>query len=137
MRPTAAEKLAQEAQDIDDICYLSLEEEKQKADHDHRMEIALARKSQVMKVIAQCKETYESLIKRNKALPPSQRIPFTELELDPRITDALQKRFDDEMEMVKQKKAFEVEKVKIAGKKLTQYFLEPLDSFPIEVIGIK
>lgn len=61
---TAAARLEEEAIDIDDICYLSLEEEKQKKDHDMRMEIALSRKSEVMKVIGRCREEYESLIKR-------------------------------------------------------------------------
>ena len=124
-------------EDITDICSLSLEEEKQKSDHDRRLEIALARKSEVMQIIAKCKEEYDALIKRNRALPVSQQIPYSELELDPRITQSLQKRFDSEMELVRRKKAFEVEKVKLAGEKLRKYYLEPLESYPIEVIGVK
>lgn len=135
--PKMPQQLEVEVEDITDICYLSLEEEKQKADHDRRLEIALARKNEVMQIIAKCKEEYDALIKRNKALPVSQQIPWSELELDPRITQSLQKRFDSEMELVKQKKAFDVEKVKLAGEKLRKYYLEPLESYPIEVVGIK
>lgn len=40
------------------------------------------------------------------------------------------------MNLVKQKKAFEVEKTTIAGKKLKEYFLDPLDSIPIQVLAI-
>lgn len=39
------------------------------------------------------------------------------------------------MEVVRRKKAFDYEKVKLAGKKLKEYFIDPID-FPIQVIGI-
>lgn len=133
----AAEKVVKVVEDITDICYLSLEEEKQKADHDRRMEIALNRRKEVLKVIANCKEQFEGMIKRNKALPESQIIPYEQLELDERITANLQKRFDEEMDLVKRKKEFDVEKARLGGEKLLEYFLEPLDSFPIKVLGIK
>lgn len=135
--PRAPEILKEEVEDITDICSLSLEEEKQKSDHDRRLEIALARKHDVLQIIAKCKEEYDALIKRNRALPVSQQIPYSELELDPRITLSLKKRFESEMELVKRKKAFDVEKVKLAGEKLRRYFLEPLESYPIAVVGIK
>lgn len=124
-------------EDITDICYLSLEEEKQKADHDRRMEIALNRRKEVLKVIANCKDQFESIIKRNKALPPSQTISYDQLELDPRITANLQKRFGEEMDLIKRKKEFDVERAQLGGQKLFEYFLKPLDSFPVKVLGIK
>lgn len=134
---TPIEKVEIAVEDITDICFLSLEEDKQKADHDRRMEIALNRRKDVLKIIANCKEEFENLIKRNKALPVSQQIPYDQLEMDPRITANLQKRFDEEMDLVKRKKEFDVEKARLGGEKLVQYFLEPLDSFPIKVLGIK
>lgn len=132
-----AKKIERLVEDITDICFLSLEEEKQKADHDRRMEIALNRRKEVLKVIASCKDQFEMLIKRNKALPASQMIPYEELELDDRITGNLQNRFDEEMDVVKRKKAFDVEKARVGGEKLEDYFLKPLDSFPIKVLGIR
>lgn len=130
-------KLEKVVEDITDICYLSLEEEKQKADHDRRMESALNRRKEVLKIIANCKDEFEAMIKRNKALPSSQTIPYDQLELDARITANLQKRFDEEMDLVKRKKEFDVEKARLGGQKLLEYFLKPLDSFPIKVLGIK
>lgn len=41
------------------------------------------------------------------------------------------------MEVIREKQAFEFEKTQIAGKKLIKYFIEPLEDFPIEVVGIK
>lgn len=136
-KPTISEKLDKIVEDIEDICYFSLEEEKQKEDHDRRLESALARKNEVLKVIATCKVEYEDLIKRNKALPPSQMIPYEELELDFRISQSLQKRFQEEMNLFKRKKEFDIEKAKLGGKKLMEYFLDPLDTIPISVAGIK
>lgn len=39
------------------------------------------------------------------------------------------------MDVVRRKKEFDYEKVKLAGKKLLQHFIDPID-FPIQVIGI-
>lgn len=41
------------------------------------------------------------------------------------------------MEKVREKQAFEFEKAQIAGRKLLEYFIEPLESYPIEVLGIR
>uniref|UniRef100_A0A336MUJ4 CSON006942 protein n=1 Tax=Culicoides sonorensis TaxID=179676 RepID=A0A336MUJ4_CULSO len=134
---TTPVKLEKSVEDITDICFLSLEEEKQKADHDRRMEVALNRRKEVLKVIANCKEQFEAMLKRNNALAASQRIPYQQLELDIRIKENLKKRFDEEMDLVKRKKEFDVEKARLGGEKLFEYFLAPLDGMPIKVLGIK
>lgn len=74
---------------------------------------------------------------RNLCLPESQRLKPDELILDMRITKNLQEKLAKEMEVIREKQAFEFEKTQIAGKKLIKYFIEPLEDFPIEVVGIK
>lgn len=39
------------------------------------------------------------------------------------------------MDVVRRKKEFDYERVKLAGRKLMEYFIEPVD-FPVQVIGI-
>lgn len=72
---------------------------------------------------------------RNALLPQSQKLTTKDLELDERISDDLQQELDIQMDIVRRKKAFDYEKVKLAGKKLKEYFIDPVD-FPIQVIGI-
>lgn len=39
------------------------------------------------------------------------------------------------MDIVRRKKEFDYEKVKLAGRKLMEHFIDPVD-FPIQVIGV-
>ena len=68
-------------------------------------------------------------------MPESQRLTAEDLELDDRITDDLQERLDRQMDVVRRKKEFDFEKVKLAGRKLKEHFIDPID-FPIKVNGI-
>lgn len=68
-------------------------------------------------------------------MPDSQKLTAEDLKLDKRITADLQEKLDFQMSIVRKKKQFDFEKVKLAGKKLLEYFIDPID-FPIQVIGI-
>ena len=68
-------------------------------------------------------------------MPQSQKLTTKDLELDDRISDDLQQKLDFQMDVVRRKKAFDYEKVKLAGKKLKEYFIDPID-FPIQLIGV-
>lgn len=78
----------------------------------------------------------KALFCRNLTLPDSQKLNSDDLELDNRITYDLQDKLDRQMDVVRRKKEFDFEKVKLAGKKLIEYYIAPLHEFPIEVIGI-
>lgn len=68
-------------------------------------------------------------------MPQSQKLSIKDLELDDRISDDLQQKLDIQMDVVRRKKEFDYEKVKLAGKKLKEYFIDQID-FPIQVIGV-
>lgn len=72
---------------------------------------------------------------RNSLLPDSQKLTTKDLELDDRISEDHQQKLDIQMDVVRRKKEFDYERVKLAGRKLMQYFIEPIE-FPIQVIGI-
>jgi cilia- and flagella-associated protein 44 len=128
--------LGQKVYDIDDPSHLSLEQQKQKDNHDRRMAIADEKKRGVLLVIEGLRHRYQKILERNNRLPLSQQLTPVDLEVDPRLTADLTMKLVGEMEMVNRKMAFDVEKEKLAGRKLLEYFIEPLQSFPIEVIGI-
>lgn len=68
-------------------------------------------------------------------MPKSQKLTTIDLELDSRISDDLQQKLDIQMDVVRRKKEFDYERVKLAGKKLMEHFIDPID-FPIQVIGV-
>lgn len=68
-------------------------------------------------------------------MPDSQKLTTRDLELDNRISEDHQQKLDILMDVVRRKKEFDYERVKLAGRKLMEYFIEPID-FPIQVIGI-
>jgi cilia- and flagella-associated protein 44 len=128
--------LGQKVYDIDDPKHLSLEQQKQKDNYDRRMAIADEKKRGVLQVIEGLRQRYQQILERNCRLPLSQQLTPVDLEIDPRLTADMTIKLRKEMELVNQKMAFDVEKEKLAGRKLLEYFIEPLESFPIEVIGI-
>lgn len=69
-------------------------------------------------------------------MPNSQKLTSADLELDTRISEDLQQQLDIQMDVVRRKKEFDYEKVKLAGKKLMAHFIDSID-FPIQVIGVK
>lgn len=58
-----------------------------------------------------------------------------DLKLDERIADDLQEKLDYQMSIVRRKMQFDFERVKLAGRKLKEYFIDPID-LPVQVIGI-
>lgn len=68
-------------------------------------------------------------------LPESQKLTAKDLELDDRISDDLQQKLDILMDVVRRRKEFDYERVKLAGRKLMEHFINPVD-FPIQVVGI-
>lgn len=123
--------------DIVDAKFLSLEQQKAKDDYDRRMAIANNRKNAVLAVIKTHQLEFDKLMQRNEELLPSQKIPLSEFELDPRITADLEKQFENEMALLKRKAAYDVEKAKLGVEKLKSFYLKPLETFPIEVPGLR
>lgn len=122
--------------DIDDPNYMSLEQEKQKQEDLRSHQFASSNKNKVLGIISGFADEFKEIMNRNLTLPDSQKLSSEDLELDNRITYDLQDKLDRQMDVVRRKKEFDFEKVKLAGKKLIEYYIAPLHEFPIEVIGI-
>jgi len=74
---------------------------------------------------------------RNKKLPESQRIPICDLEIHPDITKDLDDALQQEIDFVKQKYSFDVEKSRLGLQKLKDYFTNVLDSMTVYVCSIR
>jgi hypothetical protein len=74
---------------------------------------------------------------RNEKLPESQRIPTCDLEIHPDITKDLNDTLQQEIDFVKQKYLFDVEKSRLGLQKLEDYFTNVLDSMTVYVCSIR
>jgi hypothetical protein len=70
-------------------------------------------------------------------LPASQRIPMCDLEIHPDITKDLDDTLEQEIDLVKRKLAFDVEKSRLGLQKLKYYFTDVLDSMTVYVYSIR
>lgn len=123
--------------DIHDVNFLSLEQKKQKDYKDERTRFVDEKKSQMLEVLAILKLDFAAIKTRNEALPPTQQLSNEELELDERITHDLQKDFERQMNSVRGRMAFDVEKSKLLKNKVENFLTNNLECWPIEVIGIR
>lgn len=124
-------------EDIDDPTFLSLEQQKIKQENDRKAKLLNDRKNEILNTVAEYRKQFEAILARNQALPESQRIPMECFDLDERITADLKRELQAEMDLVKRKTAFDVEKARLSGEKLRKFFLEEMESMPIEVLGVR
>lgn len=135
--PTPIQLPIEPVVDIDDPEMLSLEDQKQKNNADIRLRIANERKDGVLHILSDYELQFRDILRRNKELPSRQQVEQHETELDNRITEIVQNNFNAQMNIVKRKLAFDVEKCKLLSKKVAEYFIEPLDTFPIQLLSIR
>lgn len=124
-------------EDITDPESLTLEEQKIKNNLDKINQIADSNKEKMKKIISDYKIEFLDIVRRNNLLKPSMQLDMKTINLDDRITADIQKRLDQEMELVERRKAYEVEKCKILTKKIKDFYISPLEELPIELYGIK
>ncbi len=123
--------------DISDLDSLTLEEQKIKHNFDKINQIADVNKEKMKKVIDEYKAEFLDIVRRNRLLKESMQLDLRTINLDDRITADIQKRLDQEMELVEKRKAYEVEKCKLLTKKVKDFYISPLQELPIELHGIK
>ncbi|XP_058801430.1 cilia- and flagella-associated protein 44 [Phymastichus coffea] len=119
--------------DIEEPDHPSLEQMIVKAEEDRIMAQAKAEKEKTLAALRELTEEYNSILKRNSELPASQRLTEEELELDPRITKDLNDQLDAEMDVVRKKLAYDLEKCELRLKKLMGHFVEPITCLPFAV----
>ncbi|XP_058463045.1 cilia- and flagella-associated protein 44 isoform X2 [Malaya genurostris] len=122
--------------DILDAEYLSLEEQKLKQESDRKAKVLNDKKNEILANVATYKKQFEALLARNEALPESQKIPMEAFSLDDRITEDLERELQAEMDLVRRKTAFDVEKARLTGEKLRNFFLDELESIPAEIKAV-
>lgn len=123
--------------DIEDIDYLSIEQQKQKQYMDNEASVANNHKEQVLKIFSEYTNVFRDIIKRNKLIPDDQRLTHDQLELDKRITNDIELNIKHQFDLLQRQFAFGVEKIKLGVEKLETFFLSHIKDWTITVFGIR
>ncbi|KAL3267246.1 hypothetical protein HHI36_011379 [Cryptolaemus montrouzieri] len=115
---------------------LSLEQAMIKAENDRIERVANENKAIYRDKIAALKERYAAMVARNAALPESQRIRRDHLEIDQRVTQALNIMLERKVALVRRKLAFDLSKADVLLKKLRTYYTNRVDYFPVTISGL-
>ena len=92
------------ANDIELILYLanlcsSIEDAKQKSEHDKKMRLAEEKKTRVRKTIEELRHKFKDLLTQNVQLPEHLRLNRKEFEMDPEIKKELAKHTEEKVRL--------------------------------------
>uniref|UniRef100_A0A094ZWY7 WD repeat-containing protein 52 n=1 Tax=Schistosoma haematobium TaxID=6185 RepID=A0A094ZWY7_SCHHA len=119
--------------DIIDPKAYSIEETKQKSEHDRLVELAERKKAETRQKVAELKDRLRKLKEQNNRLPERIRLPTEAFNLVPQIRYDLLKDRETEIDLVYRETAWETEKNRLALEKLENVFIKPLDCDRITV----
>ncbi|KAL0267585.1 UNVERIFIED_CONTAM: hypothetical protein PYX00_009818 [Menopon gallinae] len=123
--------------DTDDPNELTLEQHKMKIQNELQQKAANAHKHQVLDMLKNLEKRYEIVQKRNAKLPKTQQLTREELLLDTRVAEDFEKSLEEEMDLVKRKLIWNLEKSSLQYEKLQKYFINPVEHPKLKVYGIQ
>lgn len=74
------------------LLYCSIEDAKQKAEHDRRLKQAEMKKHSVRKEVGRLRRTFLQLVQRNQQLPPHLQLAAEEFIMDPNLEAGMRER---------------------------------------------
>ncbi|XP_062616211.1 cilia- and flagella-associated protein 44-like [Saccostrea cucullata] len=123
--------------DIEDPNAYSIEDAKQKAEHDKMMKIADEKKKEVRRQIAKLRRQFKSILEQNEGLPVHLQLKKEEFELDREIKLELEKQKTDRIDLVRKELAWEAEKQRVALEKLRKRYKDVVECERIVVKAFK
>ena len=103
---------------------------------EEKLRDANAYKRELTETLKGLEKKFEGVLRRNSKLPPSQQLTPAELIIDDRIEEDLASFLEKEMESVKFKLAWTVEKSRLQHEKLNNYYIKSIDHHLIKVCGV-
>ncbi|KAL8598401.1 hypothetical protein ACOMHN_032678 [Nucella lapillus] len=127
--PSARKKedLEKIVDDIDDPAAYSIEDAKQKAEHDKHMKEAEEKKRGVRRQITKLRRQFKSIVEQNDSMPGKQQLNRLEFEMDREIKLELERQTLEREGMVRKELAWESEKQRIALEKLRKRFKDVVE----------
>ncbi|XP_021372219.1 cilia- and flagella-associated protein 44-like isoform X2 [Mizuhopecten yessoensis] len=125
--PSARKRGDEIIDDIDDPNAYSIEDAKQKSEHDKMMKHAEEKKRDVRQRIAHLRRQFKTLLEQNENLPNHLQLKKDEFEMDREIKYELQRQKSERMDIVRRERAWESEKHRIALEKLRKRFKDVVE----------
>ncbi|KAL0968428.1 hypothetical protein UPYG_G00266720 [Umbra pygmaea] len=125
------------AQDIEDPSAYSIETAKQKLEMDNMRREAELRKAERRKKLAELESQFKQLLQNNQSLPEHVRLHRTELELDYRFREEMERMTARRVREARKELAWEEERQRIGLKKLQERFLGSLESDTVTVVAFQ
>ncbi|KAK3107710.1 hypothetical protein FSP39_020546 [Pinctada imbricata] len=123
--------------DIEDPNAYSIEDAKQKAEHDKMMKIAEEKKREVRRQIAKLRRQFKNILEQNEGLPHHLQLHKDEFELDREIKGELERQKTERIDVVRKELAWEAEKQRIALEKLRKRYKDVVECERIVVKAFK
>ncbi|XP_060071995.1 cilia- and flagella-associated protein 44-like [Ylistrum balloti] len=125
--PSAKKRGDEIIDDIDDPNAYSIEDAKQKAEHDKMMKQAEEKKRDVKQRIAHLRRQFKTLLEQNENLPQHLQLRKDEFEMDREIKLELQRQKAERIQVVRKENAWESEKHRIALEKIRKRFKDVVE----------
>ncbi|XP_033757971.1 cilia- and flagella-associated protein 44-like isoform X3 [Pecten maximus] len=125
--PSARKRGDEIIDDIDDPNAYSIEDAKQKAEHDKMMKQAEEKKRDVKQRIAHLRRQFKTLLEQNENLPNHLQLRKDEFEMDREIKLELQRQKAERIAIVRKENAWESEKHRIALEKIRKRFKDVVE----------
>eukprot|EP00117_Sycon_ciliatum_P043144 scpid6537/ scgid31278/ WD repeat-containing protein 52 len=108
--------------DIEDPTAYSIEEAKQKAEHDRRVRLAEKKKLETRRGVELLRREFRQLYSRNEALPSHMAISKLDFQMDPLIQKEVERTVEQKIEQIHDEFAWETEKTEKQLQKLRDKF---------------
>ncbi|KAK3770719.1 hypothetical protein RRG08_037905 [Elysia crispata] len=125
--PSAKELQGKVVDDIDDPNAYSIEDAKQKTEHDKRMKEAEQKKRDVRKKINQMRRQFKTILEQNENMPKHLQLSRQEFEMDREIKQELHQQTAEKVDLVRRELAWDSEKLKISLEKLRKRFKDVVE----------
>ncbi|XP_078590601.1 cilia- and flagella-associated protein 44-like isoform X5 [Branchiostoma floridae x Branchiostoma japonicum] len=122
------EEFIRRVEDIEKEDHYSIEDAKQKAEHDKMMRLAEEQKQKTRKAINQLRRKFHKLIEQNQELPDHAQLDRMEFELDPENRTEMEQMTLERLQLVHRELDWEKEKHTLALHKLKARFKDILMS---------
>merc|ERR1712110_337852 len=113
--------------DIDDPNAYSIEDAKQKTEHDKRMKEAEHKKKEVRKSINQLRRQFKAILEQNENMPKNIQLSRMEFEMDKQIKAELEQQTQEKKDLVKRELAWESEQLRVSLEKLRKRFKDVVE----------
>uniref|UniRef100_A0A1I8JLC0 Cilia- and flagella-associated protein 44 n=1 Tax=Macrostomum lignano TaxID=282301 RepID=A0A1I8JLC0_9PLAT len=130
-------KRIQRGDDIDDPGAYSIEEDKQKSEHDRRVKLAEEKKAGIRRRVNELRVEFRKLKELNQALPERIQLRQREFEMVPQLKLDMQEQRKQKVHLVERELAWESERCQIALNKLRKRFLDELECDLVVVRAIE